>query len=119
MNACDSISGCVDVSWAYGTPGSCYFKGAANAPNYNDNVWGARQLSPCASTAASSAPPSYATAKLKLHRKRVVRNPYAKLNKKTIAGKTYNGPDYTFGPLASSAKATKTATKTATTTMTV
>lgn len=119
MNACDSVSGCVVVSWVYGTPGSCYFKGAANAPSYNDHVWGARQLLPCASTAASSAPPSYATAKLKLHRKRVVRSPFAKLDKKTSAAKTYNGPDYTFGPLSSGAKATKTATKTATATATV
>jgi hypothetical protein len=59
------------------------------------------------------------TAKLKLHRKRVVRNPSAKLDKKTFAAKTYNGPDYTFGPLASGAKARKTATKTATATATV
>jgi hypothetical protein len=119
INACDLLSDCVDVSWVYGSPGTCYFKGAVNAPNYVDYVWGARKLSSCASTAASPNMPLYEIAKLKLHRKRVVKKPFEKLAKRTAPAKAYSGPDYTFGPLAPSAKVTKTATKTATDTVTM
>jgi hypothetical protein len=119
INSCDLLSGCVDVSWVYGSPGTCYFKGVANAPNYIDYVWGARKLSSCAYTAPSPIPAPYETAKLKLHRKRVVKKPFEKLAKRTAAAKAYSGPDYTFGSLASSAKVTKTATKTATDTVTM
>ncbi|KAH7121044.1 hypothetical protein B0J11DRAFT_404557, partial [Dendryphion nanum] len=46
INICDQTAGCVDVSWARGSPGACYLKNAQNSPSYN-NIWGARQTRAC------------------------------------------------------------------------
>jgi hypothetical protein len=79
LKTCDNTPGCVDVSWVIGTPGTCYMKGSIGPIRENSNIYGGRQISGC-----TKAPT------LKLHRKRVVREP--KLNKRLLPV----GPDFTF-----------------------
>ncbi|KAL1596230.1 hypothetical protein SLS59_007929 [Nothophoma quercina] len=81
---CDNTDGCVDVSYIPGSPGPCYKKSSIADIRQNDNVFGARQLSQCT-----------ASTKLKLHRKRVVRNPTVP-KKKPIQKRGVYGPDYTY-----------------------
>ncbi|KAF1965445.1 hypothetical protein BU23DRAFT_25044 [Bimuria novae-zelandiae CBS 107.79] len=91
INDCDKTAGCVDVSWI--VTGSCYKKGSIAPIRKNQDIFGARQISGC-----TNSP------KLKLHRKRVVRNelpkaPLEKLEKKFSKlqkrGIAY-GPDVTW-----------------------
>jgi hypothetical protein len=90
LESCDKTPGCVDVSFVNGQPGPCYKKNAVGAIVPNSNVWGGRQMSGCIASVA----------KLKLHRKRVV-----KTDQKTDQKPGVNrfmkrglalGPDFTF-----------------------
>jgi hypothetical protein len=115
IDDCDNTAGCVDVSWVIN--GACYKKGSIADVRKNENIWGARQVSGCTSSAGTTSTP-----KLKLHRKRVVRNdsdakgaaPVLKLQNlgKRVGGIAY-GPDETY------ITTTNTATRTATVTSTV
>lgn len=79
---CDNTDGCVDVSYNPGSPGTCYKKSGVASIRQNDNIFGALQLTGCAN------------AKLKLHRKRVVRSPTTP--KKVIQKRGVYGPDFTY-----------------------
>ena len=79
---CDNTDGCIDVSYIPGSPGPCYKKSSIAEIRQNDNIFGARQLTQCT-----------ASTKIKLHRKRVVRNPTAP---KKIQKRGVYGPDFTY-----------------------
>jgi hypothetical protein len=106
LKACDDTPGCVDVSWVIGSPGPCYLKGTIGDVRINANIYGGRQISGCVSSA-----------KLKLHRKRVV-------HEKHIVQETRsNGPLYKrglpIGPDSTYIAQTSTVVSTSTTTATV
>jgi hypothetical protein len=86
IELCDNTSTCVAVSFVPGSPnGPCYIKNAnalLQPPNYNPNIQGARQVSACTTTTATSDRPATKLARRvrrgpisKLHRKRVVPQP--------------------------------------------
>ncbi|PSN60668.1 hypothetical protein BS50DRAFT_626006 [Corynespora cassiicola Philippines] len=88
IEQCDAYNGCADVSYISGNPGNCYLKSSQNAPNYNENVWGAAKKTDCK--------------KVMLHRKRAAR-PESRVARSEPRlqqrhRKSYGGPDYTWGP---------------------
>lgn len=94
---CDKTDTCVDVSYIPGSPGTCYKKSRVAEIRKNDNVFGALQLTGCNN------------AKLKLHRKRVVRSPTTP--KKPLQKRSgYYGPDSTYIQGTTTVTVTSTAT---------
>ncbi|XPS97036.1 hypothetical protein M3J09_006279 [Ascochyta lentis] len=102
---CDNTDGCVDVSYSPGSPGPCYKKSSIAEIRQNSNIYGARRLTQCK-----------ASIKLKLHRKRVVRNPTEP--KKKIQKRGVYGPDYTYTQGVTTTTLTTTSTAVLTTTVT-
>jgi hypothetical protein len=49
ISACDTATGCVDVSYAPGTLGPCYLKNSIGAASNNTGILGAEQLTACTS----------------------------------------------------------------------
>lgn len=115
INNCDATPSCVDVSFIAGNPGPCYLKYAANAPNLNANVYGARQISGCTNGTATPSFKRGLSGRVKLSRKRVVPNIPVLLAAREVA---YGGPDYTWAAGAG-ALATNAAAVTSTVTSTV
>jgi hypothetical protein len=113
INDCDNTAGCVDVSWVIS--GACYKKGSIADVRKNDNIWGARQVSGCTSSANTVS----SSSQLKLHRKRVVRSdpdvkhvaPVLKSHNlgKRVGGIAY-GPDETYITTTNTAMRTATVT---------
>lgn len=53
--ACSKYSGCTDVSWVPGSPGTCYIKTSITPGNSNSAVWGAVLVGGASSSASSTS----------------------------------------------------------------
>jgi len=62
IQICDNTPGCVDVSYIEGTPGPCFLKGSVGPNIPAERVLGGRRIAEC----------TFASSRIKLHRKRVV-----------------------------------------------
>jgi hypothetical protein len=80
LQACDTTTDCVNVSWVIGKPGACYMKGSIGDVRVNSNIIGGRKLSGCST--------------LKLHRKRVA--VAAPKEEKLAKRAGFFGPDFTY-----------------------